>query len=52
MPSQLRYIKFISQKKDSAGQSKIIPFEEYIFIDRCELSRENKNEKTKPDRKK
>ena len=53
MPSQLKQIKFISPKKrDSADQSEIIPFDEYILFARCELSRENKNEKTKPDRKK
>ena len=47
-------IKFISQKekkKGSADQSEIIPFDEYIFFARYELSRENKNWKNKPDRK-
>ena len=53
MPSQLNWIKFVSQKKkDSADQREIIPFDEYIFFFACcELSHENKNEKTKPDRK-
>ena len=51
MPSQLKRILFISQKNRIADQSKIIPFDEYIFIARCELSRDNKNEKTKPYRK-
>ena len=39
------------RKKGLADQSKVIPFEEYIFIARCELGRENKNEKSKPDGK-
>ena len=52
MPSQLKYIKFISQTKGLADQSKIAPFDEYIFIAFCELSRENKNVKNKTGSKK
>ena len=48
MPSQLSLHR---KEKDSADQTRIIPFDEYIFFARCELSRKNKNEKTKPDRK-
>ena len=40
------------KKEDSADQSEIIPFDEYIFFfAHCELSRENKTEQKKPDRK-
>ena len=41
----------MQKKKDSADQSEITPFDEYIFFARSELSRENKNERTKPDLK-
>ena len=45
-----RWIYSVSSKpkKGLADQSKIVPLDEDIFIARCELSRENKNEKTKP----
>ena len=48
-----RWIYSVSSKpkKGLAAQSKIVPLDEDIFIARCELSRENKNEKTKPDQK-
>ena len=48
-----RWIYSVSSKpkKGLTDQSKIVPLDEDIFIARCELSRENKNEKTKPDQK-